>query len=106
MLQRMIVVRGTGKGGGKEAGSAGDDRHGKSIITFAAHSLQRRCRQARMAGHHVKEAAHADHIEVGAGGIAHRAVAHHVVTNDNRARPRQLERTIPDTADCWACRHR
>ena len=67
-------------------------RYRQPIIALAADRLDHRCGHTRLGGKRGVEAAHALDAGIGAAGVDHRAIAHHIIGDDQAAAPSQLER--------------
>src|SRR5580765_7392217 len=86
---------------GGEPSSAVDDGHGEAIVTLRAYGLQSRRGKARVARHQVKHSACSLDGRIGAGGVGDRAVANHVVDNDEGARPGKLDGPLEIAGIVW-----
>jgi len=84
------------------AGSANHQRHGETVVTLGTNSLNRGRRKPRLGCHQVEETPHALNARIGTVRSDHIAVAHHIVTDDERARTRKAVRTNINIPGCWA----
>ena len=65
--------------------------HGEPVVALGAHRLDGRGAHAPLNREHLVQAAHAQDVEVGAGGVDHGSIADHVIDDDQAPGARELQ---------------